>query len=105
MEKRLQVFEGQVGGFFAKDAVASTQATLQDRRELTLALIGKRKAELAALQLELAGIEAQLGMIHRTPEKPVKPTKPTKPENPAWEQKPITLEPVTVCKIDAVDCK
>lgn len=60
LEKRLQVLENKVGGFFAPDKVMQAEASLADSRDLKAALIEKKLAEVEALRIELIGIDAQM---------------------------------------------
>lgn len=59
-EKRLQVLENQVGGFFSEDPVGHAETSLADNRDLKAALIEKKLAEVEALQIELIGLDAQM---------------------------------------------
>lgn len=59
-EKRLQVLENQVGGFFSEDPVGHAESSLSDSRDLKAALIEKKLAEVEALRIELIGIDAQM---------------------------------------------
>lgn len=60
LEKRLQVLENQVGGFFAEDPLGHAEASLADSRDLKAALIEKKLAEIEALRIELIGLDAQM---------------------------------------------
>jgi hypothetical protein len=67
IEKRLKVFENQVGGFFAQDPATHRASALRDARDLKLALIDRKRGEILVLQAELAAIEAELAYLEPAP--------------------------------------